>query len=107
MCVNVHISNIGKIWKYLDRTGLEHAFVTFRLDHCNSPLCDLLSLLVQNYQRIQNMKARIATENAKFDHTTLVLRDLFWIPVCQDLLAISFTRSAAVSQRAFGVAGPK
>ena len=54
------------------------AFVTSRLDKCNSLQyglpCGLLQL-------VQNCEARLIVGGCKYDHITPLLRNLFWLPI--------------------------
>ena len=82
----VQIRNLAKIKKFVDRSSLEHlvhAFITSRLDFCNSLLCGLPSAQIQRLQRIQNIAARLLTGCSKFEHITPILRELHWLPVEQ------------------------
>ena len=144
-----HIFNIGKIRRYLTQEAAEqivHAFITSKLDYCNSLLCGLPAASTKKLQRLQNIAARIVTQS-RAEHITPVLHSLHWLPVCQriqykvlllvfkaknnmapdylaelihpyqperglrsaeqHLLVVPFTRSATVTNRAFGVAGPR
>ena len=78
--------NIRKLKRYLDKDSLEcivHAFVTTKLDFCNSVLCGIGSSLISKLQRVQNSAARILTGKKKFDHITPVLKSLHWLPIQQ------------------------
>ena len=52
------------------------AFVSSRLDYCNSLLYGISSTLLRRLQSIQNAAARLVTGAKKFDHITPVLREL-------------------------------
>ena len=62
---------------------LTHAFVTSRLDSCNSLLFGLADVLINKLQRLQNTAARMVTRTKKSDHITPVLHQLHWLPVQQ------------------------
>ena len=79
-----HIRNIAKIRKYIDEESAKivvHAFVTAKLDSCNSLLYGLPQHLISRLQSIQNKAARVVTRTGKFDHITPVLKQLHWLPV--------------------------
>ena len=58
-----------------------HAFVTNRIDFCNSLLYGLPDCELKKVQRVQNAAARLLTSTRKYDHITPVLRELHWLPV--------------------------
>ena len=60
---------------------LVSAFISSRLDYCNSLLAGVTSGLLTKLQSVQNAAARFATMSWKFDHITPVLRDLHWLPL--------------------------
>ena len=75
---------IGKIRHLLNRASTErliHAFITSRLDFCNSLLHHLPQNLTHKLQRIQNAAARLITLSKKHDHITPILIELHWLPV--------------------------
>jgi hypothetical protein len=77
---------LGKIRRYLTSEAavkVVHAFITSRLDYCNSLYYGLPSNLLDRLQRIQNTAARIVSRVKKFDHITPVLISLHWLPVEQ------------------------
>ena len=79
-----HLRNIARVRKYLNKATTEkvvHAFVSSRLDYCNSLLYGISSTLISRLQRVQNMAARIITGTQKYDHITPVLHSLHWLPI--------------------------
>ena len=62
-----------------------HAFVSSRLDYCNSLLYGVGDELLQKLQVIQNAAARVLTGARKFDHITPVHRELHWLAVAARL----------------------
>ena len=97
MKMDVQIANISKsayavirkishLRKYLDKPATEklvHAFLTSRLDYCNSLLSGIPSNLLNHVQRFQNTAARIITKSRKYDHISPILQSLHWLPVRQ------------------------
>ena len=53
-----------------------YAYITSRLDYCNSLLFVLPQELTMEMQSVMNAAARLVTKNRKFDHVTHVLCDL-------------------------------
>jgi len=62
---------------------LVNAFVSSRLDYCNSLLAGISDSLLSKLQSVQNAAARLITRTRKFDHITPILRNLHWLPVRQ------------------------
>ena len=95
MLFDVHVSdicrssfyqlrNLSKIRKYLTQESSEiavHAFLTSKLDYCNSFLYGCRKMQLKRLQYVQSTAARIITQTRKFDHITPVLSDLHWLPV--------------------------
>ena len=80
------IRRIGKIRKYLDEPSTEklaHAFITSRIDSCNSLLLGLPEKEIQRLQRLQNATARLVCLVKRIGHITPILYKLHWLPVCQ------------------------
>ena len=79
-----HIFNIRRIRKFLSfetAQAMVNAFVTSRLDYCDSILFGLPNTELQKLQRVQNTAARLICNIRKFDHITLTLVKLYWLPV--------------------------
>ena len=64
---------------------LVHAFVSSRLDSCNSLFAGVSNQLLQKLRVVQNAPARLVTGARRSEHNfmTPVLRDLHWLPVRQ------------------------
>ena len=91
MCqkASLALRNIGRIRRYLDQNCTEklvHAYVTSRLDYCNSLLSGLPSASLAKLQRLQNAAARLVTLSKKHEHITPVLHALHWLPVRQRIV---------------------
>ena len=81
--------NIRHIRKYLTRENTEkviHAFVTSRLDYCNSLLLGLPDYQISKLQRVQNACARLVCDSPRYSHCSPLLRDLHWLPVKQRII---------------------
>src|SRR5208282_803413 len=65
---------------------LIHAFISSRLDYCNSLLVGVGEGLLQKSQRVQNAAARLVTGTRKYEHITPVLRALHWLPARQRIV---------------------
>ena len=75
---------ISKIRNFLDQSSTEklvHAFITSRLDYCNSLLYGLPSQQLKKLQLIQNSAARLVTRTKKTEHITPILSSLHWLPI--------------------------
>jgi hypothetical protein len=78
------LHRIGKIRSLLSQKLTEkliHAFVTSRLDYCNSLLCGIPHHQLDRIQAVQNAAARLVTRSRKFDHVTPVLKNLHWLRI--------------------------
>ena len=88
LCSRAHLylRNISKIRHLLDRGTaaiLIHAYVTSRLDNGNALLFGLPETLLSRLQWVQNVTARLVSQTGRWDHITLVLHGLHWLPVRQ------------------------
>ena len=78
------LRNIKSISKYLDRNKLErlvHAFISTKIDYCNSILYGLNNKEINKIQQIQNASARLITKSKKFDNISPILEQLHWLTV--------------------------
>ncbi|XP_060773433.1 uncharacterized protein LOC132883614 isoform X2 [Neoarius graeffei] len=77
-----HLRNIARLRPTLSTPAAEtliHAFITSRLDYCNS----LPSTVLQKLQYVQNSAAQLLTRSPSREHITPVLRQLHWFPIKQ------------------------
>lgn len=75
---------ISKIKPFLSQKDLDkiiHAFITSRLDYCNSIYYGAQNKVLDRLQMVQNAAARLLTSTRKFDHITPVLKSLHWLRV--------------------------
>ena len=79
-----HLSNISAIRNSLGKAAAEkllHAFISSKMDFCNSLLTSLPNRLIAKIQRVQNAAARMLTRTPRREHITPVLVNLHWLPV--------------------------
>jgi len=66
--------------------SLVHAFVTGRIDCCNSVIYGAHAAYIQPLQNVLNGAARLILHKRKYDHITSDIRDrLHWLPIQQRL----------------------
>ena len=74
--------------------SLVHAFITSKVNGCNSLLYGVPKYLLQRLQRVLNCAVRIVFKSNKYDHITPLLKDLHWLPIEQRIkfriLSITF-----------------
>ena len=81
-----HLRLLAKVKSYLPIAEFErviHAFVSSRLDYCNSLYFGLDKASTRRLQLVQNAAARLLTGTRRRDHITPVLASLHWLPVIQ------------------------
>ena len=80
----VSLRNISSIRSYLTQEATEiliHAFITSRLDFCNSLFVGLPKIALSRLQKIHNCAAKVISRKSKYDHVTPILKQLHWLPV--------------------------
>ena len=81
-----HLRNIFKIRKFLSYDickTLIHAFVTARIDYCNSLLYGQPKCILKRLQSVLNSAARLIHLTSRYEHVTLLLIQLHWLPIEQ------------------------
>ena len=79
-----HLKNIAKTLPLISKPSREilvHAFITSRLDYCNSLFTGLPKKQLNKLQLIQNAAARLITKTKKRAHIKPILRSLHWLPI--------------------------
>ena len=79
-----HLCNISRIRKFLSSKTTEilvHAFVSSKLDYCNSLLYNVPKYVLKKLQSVQNAAGHLIRCSRKYDHIAPVLCDLHWLPV--------------------------
>ena len=80
---NFHLRKLSSIAKYLDKNSkktLIHAFVTSRIDYCNSLFVNLPKKELKRLQSLLNRSARLIYNLPPFSSTSSYLYDLHWLP---------------------------
>ena len=81
-----HLRNIFKIRKFLSYNTcktLIHAFVTARIDYCNSLLYGQPKCILKRLQSVLNSAARLIHLTSRYEHVTPLLIQLHWLPIEQ------------------------
>ncbi len=60
---------------------LINAFMTSKLDYCIALLGSCSARLINKLQMVQNAASRVLTRTRKYDHISLVLSTLHWLPI--------------------------
>ena len=58
-----------------------HAFITSRLDYCNSLLYAIPAIDLNKLERVQNAAARLIRNVPYWEYITPVLHSLHWLPI--------------------------
>ena len=86
-----------------DAKTLVQAFVSCRLDYCNSLFLGISEGLMNRLQSVQNAAARLVTGTRRSDHISPVLRQLHWLPVRQ---RVDFKVATLVHESLSGISPP-
>ena len=81
-----HLRNIFKIRKFLSYDTckiLIHAFVTAKIDYCNSLLYGQPKCILKRLQSVLNSAARLIHLTSRYEHVTPLLIQLHWLPIEQ------------------------
>ena len=79
-----YLYTIRHMRKYLTKECTEklfHAFITSKLDYCNSLLYGVPDHHMQKLQRVRNASARLILCAPKHCHITPLLQQLHWLPI--------------------------
>ena len=79
-----HLRNIAKLRSMVTKPEMEmiiHAFISSRIDYCNTLFTCFSKKSVNRLQTVQNAAARLLTGTRKRDHITPILYSLHWLPV--------------------------
>ena len=78
------LRNLGRVRNHFDQASFEtlvHAFVSSKLDYCNSLFINLPNSTINGLQAIQNYAARLVLRQGRFCHITPLLKKLHWLLV--------------------------
>ena len=81
---NFQLRKINRIKKYLTPAAVKtlvQSLVISRLDYGNAMFAGAQDYLIKKLQRVQNTAARVITGLGKYDHITMTLYELHWLPV--------------------------
>lgn len=78
------LRKISKLRSIVSKDDLEliiHAFVSSRLDYCNSLFSCLNKKELSRLQQVQNSAARLLSRSNRRTHISPILKSLHWLPV--------------------------
>ena len=82
--VSYYSYNLRRIRKYLSKENtktLVHAFISSRIDYCNSLFYGAPENQINKLQRVQHMCARLICNESKYCYITPLLMELHWLPI--------------------------
>jgi len=81
LIVKVIVENVVTCFFKTRCRTLIQAFISSRLDYCNSLLYGVSDNLIRRVQSVQNAAALLLTGAGRHDHISPVLRQVQWLPV--------------------------
>jgi len=84
--VTISLRRLSSVVRSLSAEAVKavvHAFISSRLDYCNSLLIGANGGLLRRLQSVQNAAARLVTGTRRCEHITPAFRQLHWLPVRQ------------------------
>jgi hypothetical protein len=81
---NYYLKEISSIRSFIGKAECEslvNAFVTSRLDYCNSLYVGISKTLISKLQKVQNSAARLILQKGKRDSISLCLSQLHWLNI--------------------------
>ncbi len=79
-----HLCQLSKVKPFLSQSNFQmvvHAFVTTRLDYCNSLYYGVSQSSLSRLQLVQNAAARLLYGTRKYEPVTPILSALHWLPI--------------------------
>ncbi len=79
-----HLRQLSKVKPFLSQSNFQtviHAFVTTRLDYCNSLYYGVSQSSLSRLQLVQNAAARLLSGTCKYESITPILSALHWLPI--------------------------
>ena len=83
------LKGITKVRQLVDKETCKtmiQAFLTSRLDYCNSLLLGSTEALIDKLQKVQNMACCIVVGKCKYDHISEGMQSLHWLRICQRIV---------------------
>ena len=80
LCIYV-VKREGKMNLILSKSRNSQAFVSSRLDYCNSLFICVSKYQLDKLQRIQNSAATVYSHRRCYDSISPVLKELHWLPI--------------------------
>ena len=78
------LRNLHYIRNHFSRQNFEiliHAFVSTKVDYCNSLFAGIHKCDLRPLQLVQNYAARLVLKRTKYEHSRPLLHELHWLPI--------------------------